>query len=161
MKDKSEQKVSNRRLPYRERVAQAVVPQVAMPGHQLETRKPISPAARQAMIDRVDTGAILARLERNFHNEPRIDGTLEPRLDASQLASAKLILDRTLPTLQAVDHLHRLDDTDKMTEAEIMERLQAALAADPGMLKALGYVRVGTKEKPVTIPAQEEGEDLI
>ena len=117
------------------------------------------------MIDRVDTGAILARLERNVHGWPDIRGNIEPELTASQLASAKLILDRTLPTLQAIDHLHRINDQDKMTEAEIMARLMEELEKDPTMLAALGLKKI---EKPpaidVTPKAQsdeDEGKDYI
>ena len=152
-------------LPYRERIKTAIIPQVEMNGHQLSTRKPCSPSARQAMIDRIDTGAIMARLERNTLKYPNMQGIIEPELTASQLASAKLILDRTLPTLQAIDHLHRIDDQDKMTEAEIMAKLMEELEKDPTMLAALGLKKIA---KPpaldVTPKAQsdeDEGRDFI
>ena len=152
-------------LPYRERLKNAPVHHVAAPGHELDKRKPSSPAARQAMIDRIDTGAIMARLERNTLKYPNMQGVMEPELTASQLASAKLILDRTLPTLQAIDHLHRIDDQDKMSEAEIMAKLMEELEKSPDMLAALGLKKI---EKPpaidVTPKAQseeEEGKDYI
>ena len=152
-------------LPYRERLKSAPVHHVAAPGHELDKRKPISPSARQAMIDRIDTGAIMARLESNTLKYPNMQGVIEPELTASQLASAKLILDRTLPTLQAIDHLHRIDDQDKMTEAEIMAKLMEELEKDPTMLAALGLKKI---EKPpaidVTPKAQsdeDEGKDYI
>ena len=116
------------------------------------------------MIDRIDTGAIMARLERNTLKYPNMQGVMEPELTASQLASAKLILDRTLPTLQAIDHLHRVDDQDKMSEAEIMAKLMEELEKDPAMLAALGLKKIEKPPVKVIQAAQsdeDEGKDYI
>lgn len=81
----------------------------------------------------------------------------EAELTPSQLASAKLILDRTIPVLASTEQ-RIISDADRMTEEEILEKLREALNGDPTILRALGYEK---KKAPVTAPKDEEGADQI
>jgi hypothetical protein len=62
-----------------------------------------------------------------------VEGRLE--LTPSQVRAAGMLLDRTMPVLSSQE-LHHHDETQSMTEGELIERLQAALAALPADARA-------------------------
>jgi len=56
----------------------------------------------------------------------------ERDMSPSQVAAAKVVLDKCVPSLQAVEY--RLLDADGLSEEEIIERIRAIVAENPKLL---------------------------
>lgn len=69
----------------------------------------------------------------------------EIEMAATQVQSARILLDRTLPTLAATEVTH-VNDDDKLSEHQILAKLQALLAARPELLDTLLEARASVAQ---------------
>lgn len=77
---------------------------------------------------RIQAAALVKRLQAHVLGELDMSPT--------QVRAAEVLLNKVLPNLQAAE-LHHFDETQHATEAELVERLRAMLAALPPELRAL------------------------
>ena len=84
--------------------------------------------SREDHIRSIKTGQILSKLQSH------IDGEME--LSQTQLKACDLLLSRTIPVLSAVEHT-TVSDMDKLTEAQIIDKIANLLQANPDLAKTL------------------------
>lgn len=101
---------------------------------------------REYVIAQIQTTTLVNKLQEHVANP---DAT--PLTD-TQIRAAKILLDRTLPTLQAAEITH-LDENDRLSEGEIVAKLDALIASKPELLDVL-LARRAALAKPV-MPADQ------
>lgn len=89
--------------------------------------KPMHQRNVEDMRARIKTGILLAKLEK--------DAIGKGNLTDGQRASIKLLIDKALPTLQAVEST-QLDSAATRSEAELYADLKALIAAHPDLIQA-------------------------
>lgn len=107
---------------------------------------------------RIQVSKILDRLQQHG------DGSLEKPLEPSQIEAYKLLLSKSLPTLNSTD-VHVIDDRDRLSEADILSRLSEMIAANPALADRLrlaqsvmvggvadAHIVRGKAKKPVKTP---------
>lgn len=77
---------------------------------------------------KIQAGVLITRLEQ--HAAGKID------MSPTQVRAAEVLLKKILPDLQSAE-LHHHDDTDSMSEEQLVQLLAATLAALPDELRAL------------------------
>jgi hypothetical protein len=85
-------------------------------------------AQREAWKERIEPGKIMSRLL--ACHEGKV--TLTP----SEIKAGEVVLDRLMPRLSAVEETHA-DPLDSLSRDDILQRIQALLAADPTLLGEL------------------------
>lgn len=85
---------------------------------------------QQSVVEAIKTTQIVNRLEKHFNGE------LDTPLDATQLKAAEMLLARTLPVLSAVEQTN-VNPMDSMSEAQIIQQLQALISANPELTAQL------------------------
>jgi hypothetical protein len=98
---------------------------------------------REAIRERIQVGMLVAQLEKASKGE------LE--LSATQVAAAKILLDKALPSLQAIE-TSTANQWDKMSEEEIGEMVKALITSHPGLIQKLG---IGLRAVEDDVQAQQ------
>ena len=91
-------------------------------------RSRLPEATRTDHVRSIQTGMILSKLEAHLRDEIELKPT--------QLKAAELLLARTLPTLAAVEHT-QINEMDKLTEAQIMDKIANMIESNPGLATVL------------------------
>ena len=78
--------------------------------------------------ERIQVGMIVSKLEQ------AVAGELE--LSSAQVQAAKVLLDKRLPTLQAVEQ-SQANPWDKITPEQLLEQVRALIAAHPEVMQAI------------------------
>lgn len=84
-----------------------------------------------AQRDRVRAELLAQRLE--LHAKGRVE------MSATQVAAAKVLIDKGKPSLQAIEH-QEIDARDRIPESELLGQLQAIISANPGLLQQLNAI---------------------
>ncbi len=87
----------------------------------------------------------------------KLERFLNGELDMSpaQVSAAKVLIDKGLPSLQAIE-TKEVNDWERMTEDEMMEMVNALITANPGLIQRLG---IGLR--PVDAAPQEGNEAKV
>lgn len=96
---------------------------------------------RERVISQIQTSTIVNKLQQH------IEDPAQTPLTDTQIRSAKILLDRTLPTLQAAE-ITNIDENDKLSEGEIVAKLDALIASKPEILDIL-LARRAAMAKPI------------
>lgn len=91
-------------------------------------RDELKPWRQEEVRAHIGAMTIVSRLQRH------VEGELD--MSPTQIQAARALLDRVLPVLQSAE-VHHHDDTAHASEAELMQRLTAMLAALPPEVRAL------------------------
>lgn len=94
--------------------------------------------------DAIDTSRLINKLR------DHTDGKCE--MSQTQLKACELLLSRTVPTLSAVEQT-TISHVDAMTEAELLDKLRALVAANPELIQAI--------QTPIITPVTPDTEQQV
>lgn len=90
--------------------------------------QPMTRSSRERALSRIDTGRIVSILQSHLRGEIELQPT--------QVQAGKILLDRTLPTLQAVEAVQQ-DPRDQLQPTDLQAKLLALLERSPQIIKPL------------------------
>lgn len=86
--------------------------------------------------DKMRAEKLAARLYAYAASETDDDGK-EVVMDQSQIAAAKILIDKGKPSLQAVEQT-QVSEYESMSEEEIVEQVRSLITLHPGLIERLG-----------------------
>lgn len=98
---------------------------------QMKENRELRGSRREHVVNQIDGTRLVNALQASaFAHQTGKD---EDRMDATQTAQAKILLDRIVAPLQAIEVTH-INEDDKLSEAQIKAQLYALIAARPELI---------------------------
>jgi hypothetical protein len=102
---------------------------------------------RERIRERIQVGMLVTQLEKASQGE--ID------LSPTQVSAAKILLDKALPSLQAVEHTEG-NSFEQMSEEEILGLVNALITSNPGLIAKLGIGLRPVQDAPEGVKAPQQ-----
>jgi hypothetical protein len=111
---------------------------------KLIPKKPVRPVMQDELRAKIQSGVLIRYLQQHA------DGTRP--MEPTQIKAAEILLSKSLPSLQAVE-INQVSNRDKMSESDILGRIQELMTRDPRLLQMLASKAAGNISDAVIIPA--------